>query len=248
MGLLITFILGGFIALGAFISYLTRENNTIVQWSISIALGTLATLALIELIPETIEHLGEGSYFTMIISIVIGFLFLTILDQFLPDHHESNDGHHHTHGHEHGTNNAAHIGVISAIAVTLHNIIEGMAVYSVTAESLSTGLMVAIGVGLHNIPMGMVIYTTLKTRPHQRKWMLVLSTVSTFIGGIIMALLWGFITDYMVGVLIAITLGMIFYIVFMELIPMVLSEKKWNITIPGILIGVIVIVVSTLFE
>ena len=50
---------------------------------------------------------------------------------------------------------------MSSVAIILHNIIEGMAVYSMAAESLNVGVMIAFGVGLHNIPMGMIIYSTL---------------------------------------------------------------------------------------
>lgn len=262
MGLIITLALGGFIAIGALISYLTRANKTIVQLSVALALGTLATLAVIELIPEAIEHLGEGQYLVLILGAAIGLICLMVLDRFLPDHDATGHSHGHgspqisagrpreiyKHGHDHAEHNARHIGIIAAIAVTLHNIIEGMAVYSISEQSMMTGIMVALGVGLHNIPMGMVIYATLHDRKKERTTMILLASLSTFAGGLIMAILWQFITDYMVGVLIAVTLGMILYIVVLELLPMVLHEKKWKTTIPGVLIGIILILISTMFE
>ncbi len=292
MGLIVTLALGGFIAVGALISYLTRENKTIVQMSIAVALGTLSMLAVLELIPEAVEHLGEHSAVSILIGIVCGVVFLMVLDRFLPDHDASMGGHshHHTgahkaaheharehhdavsdkeqqghsehahkhshehvelsykHGHDHAQHNAMHIGIISAIAVTLHNIIEGMAVYSIAEQSVMTGLMVALGVGLHNIPMGMVIYATLKDKRKERTAMILLASLSTFFGGVLMALLWNVIGDGMVGVLISVTLGMIIYIVAFELIPMVLHEKKWKVTVPGIAIGVGIILISTLLD
>ncbi len=252
MGLIITLALGLFIAVGALISSLSKDNKNIVQASVSLALGTLGTLAVVELIPEAVEHLGSGKWLTILIGAAAGFAFLTVLDKFLPDHDGGEEhgghGHGHSHGHDHAKKNAAHIGVISAIAVTLHNIIEGMAVYSICRESAAAGLMVALGVGLHNIPMGIVIYSTLRDQKKERNAMILLSSVSTFIGGLLMSLLWGGISEAAIGVLIAVTLGMILYIVCMELIPVVFSEKQWKISVPFILLGAVIILISTLFE
>ncbi len=249
MGLIITLALGGFIGIGALISYYTGNDKRIIHASVSLALGTLGTLAVLELIPEALEHLGEGSWLTILIGAAAGFAFLTVLDKFLPDHDAGEDsGHSYGHGHDHARKNTAHIGVISAIAVTLHNVIEGMAVYSITRDSTATGLLVALGVGLHNIPMGLVIFSTLRNQKKERNAMILLASFSTFIGGLLMALLWGGIGEAAIGILIAVTLGMILYIVFMELIPVVISERQWKISVPCMLVGIAIILVSTLFE
>ncbi len=260
-GLMITLGLGCFVLLGALISYMTRENKTIVQISVAIALGTLGTLAILELIPEAVESLGIGKWYIISLAALAGVAFLMVLDRFLPDHgsaeseqyghshaHVHSQGHSHSHGHDHANHYAAHIGIISAIAVTLHNVIEGMAVYSMTEQSAMTGLMVALGVGLHNIPMGMVISATLSEKKKERTAMLALASLSTFAGGLFMHLMWGSIGEEAIGILIAVTLGMIIYIVCFELIPMVMGEKKWKITVPGVLIGALVIVVSIMLE
>ncbi|KIR03166.1 Zinc transporter ZIP [Lachnospiraceae bacterium TWA4] len=245
MGLLITFVLGLFILFGALASYLARGNHKIEQLSVAMALGALATLGLLEILPEAIEHLGEGNWLEIGFCALIGLGLLKLLDLFIPEH----DAHYSHHGHEHSytEQNIAHVGIVSAIAVTLHNIIEGMAVYSISEESLAAGAMVALGVGLHNIPMGMVLYSTLHKKKN-RTIMITLATCSTFIGGILMKILLASISEGVIehatGVLIAITLGMIVYIVVFELIPMIMHTKKWATTIPGILVGMIVVLIS----
>ncbi len=256
MGLIITLCLGGFIIIGALISYLTRNNHTIVLSSISLALGTLSMLAVLELLPEAVEHLGLKNLPLIAVGALLGLLSLRALDHFLPDHdHTENSDHthahyvhNHAHGHDHSAHKTAHIGVISAIAVTLHNVIEGMAVYSIAEQSVAAGLMIALGVGLHNIPMGMVISATLQGNKRERRWMLLLSSLSTFFGGLLMSVMWDRIGEKTVGFLISITLGMILYIICFELLPTVRREKQWKLSIPCILIGALLIVISTMLE
>lgn len=247
MGLLITLALGLFILAGALVSYFAKNKKVVEQLSVAIATGTLTTLAILELLPESLENL-EGSSFGFLIlavSILGGIVILKVLDHFVPEH----DSHyaHHGHAHEYKEENETHVGIVSAVAVTLHNIIEGMAVYSIAEQSALTGAMVALGVGLHNIPMGMIIYSTIHKKKN-RTIMLLLATFSTFCGGILMKLLYGHISELVVGILVALTLGMVIYIVVFELIPMLIHEKKWKITIPGIIIGILIIVGSSFIE
>ncbi len=244
MGLLITLVLGLFIGVGAWISHATKDSKVFVQISVAVAFGTLSALAILELAPEAFENLGKSNWYVMLLGVVFGVLILKILDEFVPDH----DDHHGSHGHEHEVTekNIAHIGVISAIAVTLHNIIEGMAVYSLSEQSVRVGLLVALGVGLHNIPMGMIIHSTLRAAKRSHKIaMIAAASLSTFAGGILMWLLWGFITEYITGILISVTLGMVLYIVVFELIPMLLHVRNWRVAVPGALTGVCIILIST---
>ena len=244
MGLLITFFLGIFIIAGAMIARSTRNSRVIEQLSISIALGTMAALALMELLPEALEKLSGANVIILPACILAGILLLKLLDHFIPDHD-------HGHGFEHNctTENVIHIGIISSVAVILHNIIEGMAVYSISAESPGMGILIAIGVGLHNIPMGMVIYSTLRNEKRSGKLTLLLAaSISTFAGGIIMKLLWFLINDFIIGILIAVTLGMIIYIVLFELLIHLMHSKNKGMSAIGVLIGVAIILLSSFIE
>ena len=54
--------------------------------------------------------------------------------------------------------------------------------------------------------------------------------------------------NFVIGILISITLGMILYIVLFELLPHVLHGEKKMQSFVGVLIGVILIIVSSMFE
>ena len=58
IGLLVTFLLGIFIVLGALIAFLTNKKQKIIDFSLGLAFSVIVMLILIDLIPEVIEHLG----------------------------------------------------------------------------------------------------------------------------------------------------------------------------------------------
>ena len=241
MGLLITLVLGLFIIVGAIITFVSKNNNKFVSFSISLAFSVMIMLMFVDLIPEVKEiFIGEFGIVVgvllALLGIVAGIIILKLLDMFIPDH----DGHE--------KEELKHIGLISSIALILHNIIEGMAVYTTVNNSIETGLLISLGVGLHNIPLGMVITSTFyKANNNRKKTWLIISAVSlsTFIGGLIMMLLSGvLVNEIVLGVLLSITLGMLIYISVFELLPKMLESKNKKITISGIVTGIALILIT----
>lgn len=86
--------------------------------------------------------------------------------------------------HDCSNGNVIHIGIVSTVAIVIHNVIEGMAVYNMVEESIRIGLLMALGVGLHNISMGMIICSTLQKGKKSRMIkLLALASLSTFLVG-----------------------------------------------------------------
>ncbi len=241
MGLLITLVLGLFILVGAIIVFISKNNNKFINFSISLAFSVITMLIVTDLIPELFEIFEEdNNLFTtiliIVISIFMGFVILKMLDKYVPDHDDE------------GEENLEHIGVVAAIALVLHNIIEGMAIYTVAEESIRSGLLLAIGIGLHNIPMGMIITSTIYKASKSIKKTLslvVLTALSTFFGGLAMAILGAnSINEFTTGILIGVTLGMLLYIAFSELLPKIIKIKNKKIVLSGIITGIILILIA----
>ena len=240
MGLLVTFILGLFIILGSIIVFISKNDNSFVEFSIGLAFSVIIMLIIFDLSPEIYEIFSEENttVFTIIIMVLtsgLGLVILKIFDKFIPDH----EGHNHS--------NLAHIGLIASIALVLHNILEGMAVYNAVETSIKTGSLIAIGVGLHNVPLGMIITSSFyKANNSKTKTMLKVSFIalSTFIGGIFMALLGDLITETFEGITLGITLGMLIYIALFELLPKITETKKKSKPVYGIIIGILLILLS----
>ena len=246
--LLLTLGVGLFIILGSLIVFIANNNEKFIHFSISLAFGVMLALIALELFPESFELMTEHfddfmAYIYIIIFILIGFGLLKLLDLFIPDHE-------HGHNKKERDENLFHIGLVSSIALIMHNIIEGMAIYTSCLSDLNMGLLMCIGVGLHNIPMGMVVASTFYKANNSISKTLIASfliAISTFVGGFIIYILSGNIIDSLVlSIMLSITLGMLLYIVFLELLPKIKENK--TISILGTIIGIAILVVSLIFS
>lgn len=242
MELLITGLAGASILIGALATHLLHNTRRVGHISVALALGALLALLIFDLLPEIAEYRESAGNLRTGILILAGLAILKGLDIFVPDHHDTGENHDHE--------NAVHIGMIASLAIILHNLVEGMTVYSLSLVSISDGIILAIGVAMHNVPMGMLIDSTLgaKTRA-QRYALLLIVTLSTFAGGLLMHSVSGYLTEQRIGALVSLATGMILYIVFLELLPHVIrtEEKKLSILSAGI--GFAIVLVScTVFE
>lgn len=249
MSLLFTLGTGIFMILGMLIVFLTKNNRKVIDFSIAIAFGVMTMLIFVELLPEAYETMKTCFSFPKNIVFIIGFvalgiLSLKILDLFIPDHDVNQE-------HTTVSENLFHIGIVSSIALILHNIIEGMAIYSTVTKDYSMGFLIMVGVGLHNIPMGMVITSTLFQANSSKKKTISLVlciALSTFVGGLIMFFLSGMITDLVLGILLSITLGMLIYIVIFELLEEIIQNRNWKTTFVGIILGIFIFLLTLFFE
>ena len=160
------------------------------------------------------------------------------MDLFIPDHE-----HEHTKKKDH----MEHIGLISTLALFIHNVIEGTAIYTATLSSISIGLFTSLGVSFHNIPLGIQISSLVKNKKEKLTLLTILSLSSIF-GVIILKLYKITLSSYISGVLISITLGMLMYIAFFELLCEVKENIKKKELLIGIITGIVLILVSHLFH
>lgn len=253
VALLLTLLVGLFILAGSYIGLTYKNNKTFTDFSISVAFGVIVSLILFEILPETFEVLnGEvgivRAILVIIIVALIGIMILKILDLFVP-HHE-HDAHH---KHQHKTDKCynehlSHIGIVSAVGVIAHNLIEGMSLYLVSSTSLISGLLLCVGIGLHNIPIGLVISSTLTSSNYSKNKVLKISlivSISTFVGGLFMFILGG-VSGIVEGILLGLTLGMLIYISVFELLHQIYHMKNKKISTIGIIVGAALLLVSVM--
>lgn len=244
VGLLTTFLLGIFILIGAGISLLMNKKDKVIDFSIGLAFGVIVTLIVTDLLPEVFESFGLKYIYLFIIFTTLGFFILRFFDGLIPDHHD------HKMNKKEASENLIHIGIMTTLALLLHNIIEGMAVYSTALVDSSLALSIAIGVGFHNIPLGMVISSSFYHSSKNIKKTIIsllLVSISTFCGGLIMYLFKiTSVNSVLLGVLLSLTLGMLLFIVIDELFPRIKNTKDKKTVFIGIAIGVILLLIGVL--
>ena len=242
LALFITFLLGFFIIIGVIIVFFLKKQKKVLDFIFAFALSILTMLILVDLLGHTIEHLGIKHIYLFILFTCLGLLIFKIIDDFVPEHEDAKM----TKKEE--KKNIVHIGVLATIALIIHNFVEGMAIYLTSANDINLGIMMALGVGFHNIPLGIIITTTLNSDKNTGKYLFCIISlfISSFLGGLLLYLLnINTVSDIVIGSLLALTIGMLLYIIIFELYPKVKKTTNKKITIIGLVAGVIIALIGT---
>jgi zinc transporter ZupT len=231
--LLLTLLTGLFFLVGSLLNKIIKNNNISVL-SISLAFIVILNLLLFDIGPEIFESF---SIYNLLI-VIIGLIILKILDLYIPNH-----SHHHDEKNDNKKehyNHLKHISIITIIALTIHNIIENIALYNIS-NNLKAGILMCIGIGLHNVPLGLQIGGSLESK----KVSLSILTLSGFVGGLI-GLLIGSISPFFENLILCLTFGMLLYLILFEFLKEIWSSRKNIYTYYGIIIGVILIIITNL--
>lgn len=231
--LLLTFLSGLFYLVGIIIYKFVKHKNELTVAAISCAAVVIIGLIVFDLAPELIEQ--DNAW--LFVFVILGFVLLFLIDKLIPHHH------HKHHDHDEATkehkDRLEHVSTITILALSMHNLIEGMALYSISLESIRSGTLMLIGVGLHNLPFGFQIAGT------KNKLLVFLLVISAFLGGLIV-FFFGNIDEFLQGVVLAISMGMLFHILLFELFKEIRENIRQKATIYGIIIGVILLIIINL--
>ena len=203
-------------------------------WSLLIPSIDMAKVQnIIEWIPATIGFL-------------LGIIFLLVLDSIIPHMHLHTDK---------PEGIKAKIGktTMMVLAVTLHNIPEGMAVGVVFAGALAqnTGITMAgaialaIGIAIQNFPEGAIISMPLKSEGVSKSKAFLYGTLSGIVEPI-GALLTIALTNLVVPILpyfLSFAAGAMIYVVVEELIPESQNGEHSNIGTIGVAIGFVIMMI-----
>lgn len=234
-GLIYTFLTGLSFLVGIYLNKIFKNKNNASAFAVSLALVVLLNLICFDIFPEVLENMN----FITIIFIILGIMILKIFDLFIPNHtHHHNEDHDDKKEHNEHLN---HISVITIFALTLHNIIECMALFTITNINFKAGTLMLVGIILHNIPLGFQIGSSLKkTKPIY----LLILLLSGFLGGIISFLTNDInITNYV----LSFTLGMLLYLSIFELLPEFIHNIKNKYLAYGTILGIIIILILNIY-
>lgn len=216
-----------------------RMNDRMMAAALGFAAGIMITVALSDMLPHSGESFVAAfgaplGALGLIGSILIGIGLTLIVDRMVPNHEDparSGGGLH-------------RIGLVTALAVCIHNFPEGIATFMSSYADLRLGLSMTLAVALHNIPEGMAValpvYYATGSRSRAVGYALA-SGLSEPLGAILTYLLLRpYMNEIMLATLFGVIVGLMCTIAFDELIPTALSYKRPQAALAGVLTGVLV--------
>ncbi len=237
-GLILTLITGLSFLIGIIILKNVKNKAQFSLFTISLAFIVMLGLIVFDILPELVE----SNNWYLLIPFIIGFGILIVLDKFIPHHHHEHDEKH-CDKKDHALH-LNHIGVITILALALHNMIEGLTLYSLTLGNVKSGILMAISISLHNIPLGFQIGNSLRSQ--KRSFSLILLLVLSSVLGALFVILYGDISLTIEYVLLSLTLGMLLYIVLFEFLQEICRSAQDKEVIYGLVVGVLVLIITFL--
>ncbi len=213
------------------------------------AAGVMVAASVWSLIIPAIDlsaDLGKLSWAPAAIGFILGMLFLLLLDSVVPHQHISSDT-------AEGPQSKLGRRQKLMLAVTLHNIPEGMAVGAVVAGALAgdagitiaSAAALALGMAIQNIPEGAIVALPMRSDGMSRGRAFgngVVSGMVEPVAALLMVLLYEHISPTL-PYLLAFSAGAMLYVVVEELIPETQQGKHSNIGTIAFALGFVIMMV-----
>lgn len=213
------------------------------------ASGVMIAASVWSLIIPSINHsenMGKLAFIPAVVGIALGMLFLLLLDKIIPHLHLNSDE-------PEGPASKLKKTTMLVLAVTLHNIPEGMAVGVVVAGFMTgtsgvtaaSAVALAIGIAIQNFPEGAIISLPLKSEGSSKGKAFLYGMLSGIVEPIA-AIITILLSSYIIPVLpylLSFAAGAMIYVVVEELIPESSHGKHSNIGTIGFGFGFIIMMI-----
>lgn len=252
---------------GLIVLKMDRTNTRILSAALGFSAGVMVYVSFMELMNQGLEYLlatnGEKkANWMLILAFFGGIALIALIDYFVPEEEnphefldpEDIDG-------AQNPQKAKEIGekrqeqeelkrtgLMSTIAIAIHNFPEGIATFISALVDPKLGLSIAIAIAIHNIPEGIgvavpIFYATGDKR--KGFWYALLSGLAEPLGALVGALiLYPFLSENIMGIVFAVVAGIMVYISFDELLPTAEKYGEHHIAIYGVIAGMAIMAIT----
>ncbi|MBQ6767456.1 MAG: ZIP family metal transporter [Prevotella sp.] len=234
----------------AFVFFMRDQMPERVQKSLlGFASGVMVAASVWSLLIPAMDmeaETGKWAVMPAAVGFFLGIGFLLLIDELTPHLHIGTDK-------PEGPRSRLSRTAMLALAVTIHNLPEGMAVGVVFAGadggaaglSLASALAVSIGIAIQNVPEGAIISMPMRAAGNSKWRSFVIGSLSGAvepIGGLAVVLLASLMTPAL-PYLLAFAAGAMFYVVVEELIPEASEGEHSNLSTIGFAVGFVLMMV-----
>lgn len=258
--------------IGGLIAFFAKKTNTkFLSAALGFSAGVMIYVSFTEIMEKSRESLmGElGDSAGLWVSIVAffgGMLLIAIIDKLVPSFENPHTIHSPSEMEElrfdsdsiesgfenkdrlENKGSLYRMGMMSALAIAIHNFPEGLATFTATLKDPSLGIPIAIAIAIHNVPEGIAVSIPIFYATGSRKkafFYSFLSGLAEPVGAIVGYLLLSRLFNEMTfGILFGVVAGIMVYISLDELLPASEKYGEHHISIYGLISGMIVMAVS----
>lgn len=234
----------------AFVFFMKGDMSVRLQKSLlGFASGVMVAASVWSLLIPAMDMESESGKWAVMpaaVGFLLGMGFLLLIDCLTPHLHIGTDK-------PEGLRSQLSRTAMLALAVTIHNLPEGMAVGVVFAGadstvsniSLSSALAVSVGIAIQNIPEGAIISMPMRAEGNSRLKSFLIGSLSGAVEpiGAVAVLLLASLLVPVLPYMLAFAAGAMFYVVIEELIPEASSGQHSNLSTIGFAFGFVLMMV-----
>lgn len=261
-GILLAFLLTIFAGLStgigsAFAFFAKATNKKFLSFSLGFSAGVMVYVSFVEILHKSrvalINVYGPTNGEIYAIASFFGGIFVILLiDALIPSTENPHEAHkvEEMSEEEKSTKKLMRMGLLTALAIAIHNFPEGLATFTAALTDPSIGIPIAIAIAIHNIPEGIAVSIPIFYATGNKKkafWFSFLSGLAEPLGALVgFLLLREFFNDTTFGILFAAVGGIMVFISIDELIPTAREYDSGHKSIYGFISGMIVMAGSLL--
>lgn len=258
--ILLPFLLSLFAGLATLIGFgitfiAKRTNRKLLSYALGLSAGVMIYVAFVEIFAEARSILiaDMGPRHGLLMTVIFffgGMALIALIDRFVP----SFGNPHEPHSVEemakkgHKKPKLMKMGVMTAVAITIHNFPEGIATFMAAIDNSTLGITIATAVAIHNIPEGIAVSIPIFYATGSRKKAFCFTLVSGLaepLGALLTYLiLMPFLSPVVMGCVFAVVAGIMVYISVDELLPSAHEYGEHHIAIYGLISGMVIMAIS----
>ena len=244
--------------IGGLIVYMfNKTNQKILPVALGFSAGVMIYVSFVELFVEA-RHLlvagmgEERGTLTTALAFFGGMLLIAIIDKLVPSYENPHESHQFNDINGFcalsGKGNLLRVGMLTALAIMIHNFPEGMATFIASVQQPSLGVIIAIAIAIHNVPEGISVavpvYCATGSRRKALLWSLVAGIAEPLGAVVAYLILLPFLNDTLFGVLFAAIAGIMVFISLDKLLPTAQEYGEHHLSIYGVIAGMMVMAFS----
>lgn len=241
--LLLTALAGLSTSVGGLIGISVRNPGPrFMALTLGFSAGVMILLSYVELLHGGIEVVG---FLPAHLAFFAGMGALFLIDVLIPHDYMAER---HSRGAGEENSRMMKTGLFVALGITIHNFPEGMATFVGALADPSLGIAIAVAIAMHNIPEGVAVAAPIYAATGSRKkaflWSFLSGLAEPIGAGLAALILLPFLTDALLGYVLAAVGGAMVFISLDELIPSARVFGQEHLTIAGVMAGMIIMALS----
>lgn len=230
---------------GLVILFTKTTNKKFLSICLSFSAGVMLYIAFGEIFLEAVETLedyhGEVGYLIATLAFFAGIAIMAIIDKFVPHGGDTTDK---------DNNELKRTGIMSAVAIAVHNFPEGIITFMAAIYDPALGIAIAIAIIIHNIPEAIAMASPIYYATGSKAKAILISLGAGLIQPVGALVAWLLLqnmfdgTEVIFGVSFALVAGIMVFVAIHQLLPAAQKFGKHHLVMKWLFAGMAVMAAS----